>query len=468
MHKPNTKIFILLPDGVGLRNFALTRFKEVGEEQGFDITYWNNTVFPLQEEFGYTELLIDSTRVHPKITTLSRARKRVELALSRKRFNDPIYSTYRFPLRWKGIKNSIKSLFVKYYETFKVSSNGLESIVRKMKDLERTTQRYQDCKKQLEEHKPAFVYCTTQRSTQAIAPLLAAQDLGIPTACWIFSWDNLPKGMNTVETDYYYVWSELMKEQLLQYYPKIQEDQIVVTGTPQFEPHYATESIVSKDEFYNTHNLNIDKEYICFTGDDHTTSPLDHLYLQDLAKTIRVINKEGGNYGIIFRRVPVDFSDRYDEVLKKYKEIITPIVPLWNSKGGRWDKIMPTKEDFALLANIAHHTKLVANIGSSTAFDFVIHGTPCLYFNYEQPELTQDIRGIKQCYDYVHFRSMPYEDTVVWLNAKEELVSKIKGVLSNKINPVPNTNEWYQIVNHPIEPQNASLRIWMDIKKKLA
>jgi hypothetical protein len=34
--------------------------------------------------------------------------------------------------------------------------------------------------------------------------LLAAQQLGIPTATFIFSWDNLPKATMVVETDYYY------------------------------------------------------------------------------------------------------------------------------------------------------------------------------------------------------------------------------------------------------------------------
>ena len=39
------KVFIFLPDGVGLRNFALTQFKEIGEQKGYEIVYWNNTVF---------------------------------------------------------------------------------------------------------------------------------------------------------------------------------------------------------------------------------------------------------------------------------------------------------------------------------------------------------------------------------------------------------------------------------------
>ena len=187
------KVFILFPDGVGLRNFAFTKFKEIGEEKGFDITYWNNTIFSLEKELGYKEVIIKNTKIHPKTPTLSHARKRVELALSRKRENDNIYSTYRFPLQWDSIKKVAKSAFVKYHETFSATPRGWQRLMDQMQAAERSTERYQELKKQLEEHRPDIVFCTTQRSTQAIAPILAAQDIGIKTACWIYSWDNLPE-----------------------------------------------------------------------------------------------------------------------------------------------------------------------------------------------------------------------------------------------------------------------------------
>ena len=52
----NKKIFVFFPDGVGLRNFAFTQFKEIGEARGNQIVYWNNTVFSLQEELDFEEV----------------------------------------------------------------------------------------------------------------------------------------------------------------------------------------------------------------------------------------------------------------------------------------------------------------------------------------------------------------------------------------------------------------------------
>lgn len=462
------KIFILFPDGVGLRNFAFTQFKQVGEQQGFDIVYWNNSVFDLEAELGFPQVKIESNRIHKQTAVLSRARKRAELRWSQKRFQDPVYSTYTFPLNWKGPKNIIKSLVVKYHERFSSNAKGWQGLMDRIYANERATARYQECKKQLEAHKPDMVFCTTQRATQAIAPLLAAQDLGIPTSCWVYSWDNLPKGMSTVEADHYFVWSQLMKDQLIQYYPKTRPEQVTITGTPQFEPHYDASMIVPREEFLQDHGLDPNKKYICFSGDDKTTSPLDQYYLEDVAKAVRQLINEGYNIGIIYRKVPVDVSDRYDWVLEQYKDVIHSIAPAWKPMGERWDQIMPTKQDFDLLVNTCRHCELVVNICSSMVFDFVAHDKPCIYPNYEQPQLKKGIRDIGQNYHYVHFRSMTSKDCVVWALNKEAIYSGIKGLLDGALDPVAETKRWYGIVNRPDRPQDASKRIWEGIQTLLS
>ena len=164
------------------------------------------------------------------------------------------------------------------------SEKGIVRIRKRINSLERATEKYRYCKAQLQAHQPDLVFCTTQRATQSISALLAAQDLGIPTVSFVYSWDNVPKAMQVVETDYYFVWSELMKNEVLKYYPFINERQVIVTGTPQFEPHYDAELLQTKEEFFATYNLDLSKKYICYSGDDETTSPLDQYYLEDLAK----------------------------------------------------------------------------------------------------------------------------------------------------------------------------------------
>lgn len=53
----NNKVFILLPDGVGLKNFAFTNFKNLSKNKSLDLVYWNNTIFNL-EDIGCNQVKI--------------------------------------------------------------------------------------------------------------------------------------------------------------------------------------------------------------------------------------------------------------------------------------------------------------------------------------------------------------------------------------------------------------------------
>jgi len=458
----NKKIFILLPDGVGLRNFAFSNFFKFGLQQNFQITYWNNTPFDLTT-LGFNELKIRNARANPLTDSYKNARKHIELNLSIQIEKDQVYDTYRFPFSYKKIKPAIKSLISRFLIAAFSSDKGLKKIREKIKKLEKSGNYYKHCLDALQTEKPDMVFCTNQRPVLAIAPLLAAQKLGIPTATFIFSWDNLPKATMVVETDFYFVWSEHMKKELLHYYPDIKENQIFVTGTPQFESHFETNTTISKEEFFEKYQLDLNKKYICYSGDDFTTCPDDPQYLSDVADAVRELNNQGNQIGIVFRRCPVDFSNRYDLVLEKNKDIITPIVPLWKKVGEEWNTILPTKEDLELQINTIKHTEMVLNLGSSMVFDYVAHQKPCAFINYDVQNKVDRDWSVSKIYQYVHFRSMPNKNAVLWLNAPEDIKEKIKIGLEQSAKTIENAQKWFEIINqHP--PENVSDRIWKAIK----
>ncbi|WP_396601582.1 CDP-glycerol glycerophosphotransferase family protein [Algibacter sp. R77976] len=456
------KIFVFFPDGVGLRNFAFTDFKNIGENMGFDITYWNNTIFSLKDNLGFNELKIEDHSAHPLLPIYSRARKRAELNVFRNKFNDTVYPTYKFPFNYNGLKNIFKSLYAKWLIGIYSTEKGVVKLRAKINTLERSTSKYKYCKAQLEAHKPDLVFCTTQRATQSISALLAAQDLGIPTVAFVYSWDNVPKAMQVVETDYYFVWSDLMKREVLKYYPFVKENQVFVTGTPQFEPHYDTSLKQTREAFFDEYNLDIAKRYICYSGDDETTSPLDQYYLEDLANAVRSLNEKGENLGIIYRKCPVDFTTRYEAVIEANKDIIKVIDPIWKQVGSQWNQVLPTPEDFKLLYNVCEHSEFVTNVCSSTVFDFVAHNKPCIYYNYEQPQLKKGIRDIGQNYKYVHFRSMPSQEAAVFCTDKKDLQDLVKQILDKQVSNVEVCKVWYEIVVGT-NPTKASETIWQTI-----
>lgn len=462
----NKKIFILLPDGIGLRNFAFTDFYNTGTASGYEIVFWNNTPFDLSD-LGFTDIKIEKAKSHPLTDLYKNALKIVELRLSIKKAKDNIYESYYFPPKINSVKSFLKNAYTQSIAFWHTSNRGAQRIRTKIGQLERKTKLYHDSLETLKKEKPAFVFCTNQRVMLGVAPLIAAQDLGIPTACFIFSWDNLPKGTKIIETDFYFVWSQHMKAELRYYYPHVQEEQIIVTGTPQFETHFDNTKLQSKADFFKSHQLDEAKRYFCFSGDDVTTSPNDPKYLEDAAKAVRSLNQKGHNLGIIFRRCPVDFSKRYDAVLTEYADCITAIAPEWIKKAESWNTILPTKADLALQVNTINNTDFVINLGSSMVFDYVIFKKPCAFINYDVKDGIP-CRLVKDTYNLIHFRSMTSSYCVAWINSPQEMETMILSLLTqNNDSLISNAGQWFEKINqHP--PQQASERIWNAISQLIS
>ncbi|MDX1828179.1 MAG: UDP-glycosyltransferase [Lutibacter sp.] len=460
----NKKIFIFLPDGVGLRNFTFTNFPEIGNGKDYDIIYWNNTVFPIEQMFKYNEKKVDYLKPNPLTDVFKRSRTKIELKQNYRQFKDSAYLTYIFPQSYKTLKSAIKSAFVSFLAVLFNYNKDLIFIRKVIKKLERRSRYYKRVKLQLQKEKPNFIFCTNQRPLSGISPLLAAKDLFIPTGTFIFSWDNLPKGTLVVETDYYFVWSDYMKMELLQYYPFINEDKIKVVGTPQFEMHFDKKLIQSRKVFFKENGLETERRYICFSGDDITTSPYDQFYLRDIANSVRKLNISGYNLGVIFRRCPVDFSDRFDNILEEFSDVIVSINPDWKKYGNAWNTVMPTPNDLKVLVNTIKYTEVVINIGSSMVFDYACHNKPCIYINYNTDEVDINKWNINTIYKYIHFKSMPNKECVVWLNDKDEIELKLKNILNNSSKTVVNAKNWFKIINIE-DPKLASENIWNEISK---
>lgn len=458
------KIFILIPDGIGLRNFAYSSFVERGKARGWEIIFWHSTPFDFST-LGLREINL-AGKVRAKTDLYKRAKIKAELDYFTKMFNDPVYQSYKFPSPGKSLKQKLKNVIVQVITSFHRDEKGIKRLRKKMQLSERYSPYYNECLEALRKEKPDLILCSNQRAVNALAPLLAAKDLSIKTISFIFSWDNLPKATMIVDTCYYFVWSEHMKKELQKYYPFIDTSQIKVTGSPQFEHHFDEELEISSEDFFSHNDLDPSKKYLCFSGDDITTSPHDHIYLQDLAEAVQKLNAGGSKLGIIFRRCPVDFSSRYDAVLKLYPEIITSIDPLWEKKGEEWNSVLPTREDLPLQTNIIKNTFMVVNVGSSMVFDYVCEDKPTAYINYN-PMVDTLLKDINSIYNYVHFRSMPSKKAVFWINNQRDISEVIKKAYNDDQNEIITVaKDWFNIIHHN-PAQNATENMWEAIDQIL-
>lgn len=443
------KILFIVPDGVGIRNYLYSNL--ITELNTCSITVLSSlpkeAFYQINTNFDYQKLTFEKegfiTKLFRETATYAR------LCYNSKKVNNKSILT-NWNYNPKGFKLKTLNIFAQIIG--KLAASNYKNIVKLEQIAQKNWSRksVEEYKQQLLAINPKSIFITHQRVASLMPICIAAKELKIPVVSAIYSWDNLPKGRLAIIADKYVVWSDYMKEEMKLFYPEIPSEDIIVTGTPQFEFYTQQDTIVDKIVFAKQYGLDVNKPWICFSGDDVKTSPYDPIYLKDVAEAISQMN-EDVRPQIIFRRCPVDFSTRYDNVLNEFKDCIVSINPIWNVPSiiENWGVYFPKKEDVTLQVNLAFHCKAVVNLGSTMAHDFAMFNKPCFYYNYN-PVVDKNW-SVKTIYNYQHFRSMKGLEPVGWFNSKDAIKIELEKVLIHKVEVANDKKLWLQrIVLHPV------------------
>lgn len=453
------KVLFIIPDGVGIRNYLysdiITNLKDKAE-----IVFWSSLQKEaFQETFALHNIKVEYKKIELPVENLKTRLYRESATFARLVYNAEKQKNHTILSNWnkngKGFKLRLLYTFSekignwasrKYNRILNLEEKSRSFWSRKVVD---------DIKNELQKLKPDSIFITHQRVASLMPICIAAKELGIKINTAIYSWDNLPKARMAVLADNYFVWSKYMKNEMQEYYPEVNEKNVIVTGTPQFEFYLDNNRISDRKNFAKKYNLDENKKWICFSGDDKITSPYDAVYLRDVAESVSQIEKNKRPQ-IIFRRSPADNSDRYDAVLNEFSELIISINPLWHMQGNNWGAFFPVLEDVNLLVNLAYHCEVAINVGSTMAHDFSTFDKPCIYINYDQKESPN--WSVDTIYKFQHFRSMDGIDAVGWLNSKQDIKEKISTVLENTGEIGPERKKWlYIIVNQPLVQASVSI-----------
>jgi hypothetical protein len=280
--------------------------------------------------------------------------------------------------------------------------------------------------------RPDVLFCTHQRPPEVVAPVLAARSLGIPTATFIFSWDNLSsKGRIAAPFDCYLVWSEHMRSELLRYYPDIDPGRVAVVGTPQFEPYTDPSLQATREDFFREIGADPARPLVCFSGGDRGTCPDDPGHVGILLELIRNGAIEGQPQ-VLLRPAPVDRGERYAEVRARYPELIYA-PPAWrHSADTAWSRVVPTAEDLRFLANLTRHSTLNVNTASTMTLDFALHDRPVVNLAFDvssPPPLGTPLA--EMYYRFEHYRPVVEYQAARVATSPEELALFVNRYLAD-------------------------------------
>lgn len=279
---------------------------------------------------------------------------------------------------------------------------------------------------------PTLLFCSHQRPPLILPAVMAAKSLGIPTATFIFSWDNLTsKGRIAAPFDHYLVWSDHMKEELLRYYPDVTANRVHVVGTPQFDP-YADKSLLwRREEFFRRIGADPERPLICYTGGDTGISPEDEArvrLLMELVRSGRIKN----NPQVLVRPAPVDPGTRYDSVRHDFPELIYAR-PQWTHENrSTWRGTMPTAADIQFLANLTYHADLNVNQASTITLDFAIRDKPIVNIAFDindPPPFGTPLWDF--FYQWEHYRPVVDLKAARFAKSPDELASYVNAYLEN-------------------------------------
>jgi hypothetical protein len=358
--------------------------------------------------------------------------------------------------------NSIRSLLIKgiYFFTHFVHSDWSIAVAEKRQfssfSKHKITQSYL---KLLKEDKPTHVFFTHQRPPYLAPFLYAVQKLKIPVSTFIFSWDNLAsKGRMLGAFDYFLVWSQLMKTELLYFYPKVSEDKIKVVGTPQFEPYVLPKYKTTAEEFHLKFNLDPNTKIICYSCADVSIGQNDPIVIRSIANAVRN-NLIKTKVQLLVRTSPAEDDSRFREIREEFPELLWN-VPKWiltrDIHAETWSQRIPSEEDIKDLRSLLENVDLNINMCSTMSLDFMLFDKPVI--NTVFGNLENGLYNDQRFLNYDHFKKVVDSQAVTIAKNEQELIAQIDVAL---INPTLHRTQRKEMVNLQIsEPLiNTSKRI---------
>jgi len=274
--------------------------------------------------------------------------------------------------------------------------------------------------------RPALVLNTSHVHSTIAAPAIhAAKRLGLRTAAFIFSWDNLTsQGRIMPEYDYYIVWNELIRDQLLEMYSGVTPERVFVTGTPQFDFHFRPEYHWTREEFCRVVGADPTRPIVLYCTGMANHMPGEPRIVEGIADRIRQL-REFGPPQLLVRVYPKDRTGRFDELKRRRPDILIPAIP-WEPA---W--LTPKLEDAYLLTNMLRHCAAGMNIASTIALELCMFDKPVINIGYNPPGLSIHPLDFARYYEFDHYRPVVASGAVEVARTEEDLVRMLVAALEN-------------------------------------
>ena len=250
-------------------------------------------------------------------------------------------------------------------------------------------------------------------STIATPAIHAARQLDIPTATFLFSWDNLTsQGPIYPLYDHYLVWNREIANQLQTIYPSIQSHQITVTGTPQFDFHFDRSQQWTKAEFCQRTGADPSRKLVLYTTGMPNHMPGEEVLVEALADLLKSLP---GSPQLMVRVYAKDRTGRFKDLQTRRKDILFPRA-LWEMN---W--LTPLPEDGPLWSNMLRYSDIGVNVASTVSLELFMFGKPTINIAFNPPGIDISPKDYASYYSYDHYQPVAQSGGLYLVRSLDEL-----------------------------------------------
>ena len=330
----------------------------------------------------------------------------------------------QYATKRKNVKKKIKDTIIAFKHHM---PNYTSKLLKKEKIRLQQEKVYADYKEWFDKLNIDGLYTITPFMQEVELLAIFCKQKSLPIIAAVHSFDNITKrGWTSVTFDHYIVWNKYNKAELQRIHPTLTENNITISGAPQFDFHFHTSGMLSKEAWLQKMNLPQGKKIILYGGGPATLFPNEPQYLQHLLEAFNKKRIED-NAVILFRSHPLDKMERWKKVTGESEYIVYDKAPNGTIK---LDYTNVTTDDVEQLITTLMYTDVHINLCSTMAIDGSVFKKPQIAPAYDEVNTSKQ-HLLKRMYYQEHYVPIMQSNNVHLAASKRELIGLINKALQN-------------------------------------